>query len=393
MSSAGSGRDAAAAPPARAGSAEWALRERVKELTCLYAVARILEQAGAGFDDAMRDIVETLPPAWQFPETAQARLALDGREWRSTGCGAARTAQAAPVVVDGVARGEVEVAYRDERPASGEGPFLREERALLDAVALHVGAFVARREAASEGERLREQLWRTERLGTVGQLAAGLAHELNEPLGAILGYAQLARGSFGLPDQTAHDLDKVVRASLRARDIIRRLLVFARSAPAAGEPVDVNVLVRESVFLLETRCRRAGVTIVLRLARDLPHVGADRALLSQALVNLAVNAVQAMPRGGRLTLATAAEAGGVALTVEDTGSGMDEETLRRCFDPFFTTKDVGQGTGMGLAVTHGIVTSHGGRIDVRSAPGEGTRFDVRLPVHGAAGGSDGREAR
>jgi len=277
-------------------------------------------------------------------------------------------------------RGRVEVAYREARPAADEGPFLREERALIAELARQVGVLVERQQAAQERERLRQQLWRSERLGTIGQLAAGLAHELNEPLGAILGYAQLAQKSFGLPDQTGRDLAKVVRASLHARDIIRRLLIFARQAPGSTEPVGLNDLVRESLFLLESRCARAGVRIVLRLQPDLPPVHLDRALAAQAFLNLAVNGVQAMPAGGALTVTTAGDGGTVRLVVEDTGGGMSEEVARRCFDPFFTTKDVGQGTGMGLAVAHGIVTAHSGTIEVDSAPGRGSRFTIQLPA-------------
>ena len=198
--------------------------------------------------------------------------------------------------MNGERRGRVEVAYREARPAADEGPFLREERALIQEVARQVGQLLDRQLAAQGEERLRQQLWHAERLGMIGQLAAGLAHELNEPLGSILGYAQLAQRSFGLPDQTGRDLEKVVKASLHARDIVRRLLVFARQAPLAREPVALNDVVRESLFLLESRCTRAGVRIVLRLEPGLPAVLADRSLIEQAFLNLAVNGIQAMPR-------------------------------------------------------------------------------------------------
>ncbi len=373
---------------AGANTLEWALRERLKELTCLYAIAQVVQRAerDLDLDGALAAVVAVLPPAWQHPDCAQARVTLDGREWTSAPWAAPAAVQAADILAEGAVRGRVEVAYREPRPAAAEGPFLREERALVQEVARQLGVLVERQQEAQERERLRQQLWRSERLGTIGQLAAGLAHELNEPLGAILGYAQLARKSFGLPDQTGHDLDKVVKASLHARDIIRRLLIFARQAPASAEPVGLNDLVRESLFLLESRCIRAGVKMALRLQDDLPAVSIDRALAAQAFLNLAVNGVQAMPAGGVLTVTTAGSAAGVSLVVEDTGEGMSAEVARRCFDPFFTTKDVGQGTGMGLAVTHGIVTSNGGTIELESAPGRGSRFVVRLPA-GSAGGT------
>jgi two-component system, NtrC family, sensor kinase len=360
---------------------EWALRERVKELTCLYGIAKVVERAGEDLGSALEGIVALLPPAWQYPESTEARITVDERTWQTPGFGSASSSQAADVHVAGVLRGRVEVAYRETRPPADEGPFLREERALIQEVARQVGLLVERQQAAQGEERLRQQLWHAERLGMIGQLAAGLAHELNEPLGSILGYAQLAQRSFGLPDQTGRDLGKVVKASLHARDIVRRLLVFARQAPLSREPVALNDVVRDSLFLLEGRCRRAGVKIVLRLQPELPAVLADRSLIEQAFLNLAVNGIQAMPAGGRLTVSSEGSEE-VLLVVEDTGEGMPREVLRRCFDPFFTTKEVGQGSGMGLAVTHGIVTSLEGTIEAESESGRGSRFVIRLPASG-----------
>ncbi|MFN8176811.1 MAG: ATP-binding protein [bacterium] len=370
---------------------EWALRERVKELTCLYGIARFAERAGDDLDAALGGIAALLPAAWQHPEVAEARLTLDERTWETPGFREDAEKQWAEILVGGAPRGCVEVVYREHRPPADEGPFLREERDLIQEVARQVSLLVERAQISQEKERLRRQLWHSERLGTIGQLAAGLAHELNEPLGAILGYAQLAQRSFGLPDQTGRDLAKVVKASLHARDIVRRLLLFARQAPASGEPVELNELIRESLFLLESRCRRGGVKIVLGLAPDLPSVPADRSLLGQAFLNVAVNGIQAMPAGGRLEVTTRATATGVELIVEDHGEGMASEVLARCFDPFYTTRDIGQGSGMGLAVTHGIVTSLGGTIEAASEPGKGSRFLMRLPVAAARGGGHGGE--
>ena len=368
---------------------EWALRERVKELTCLYGIAQVTERADFDLATALERIVALLPPAWQYPDVTDARISLDGRSWQTPGFAPASAVQVAEILVGGVPRGRVEVAYRETCPPADEGPFLREERALIHEVARQVGLLAERQQATQEEERLRQQLWHVERLGMIGQLAAGLAHELNEPLGSILGFAQLAQRSFGLPDQTGRDLGKVVRAALHARDIVRRLLVFARQAPLGSEPVALNEVVRESLFLLESRCRRAGVKIALRLQPDLPVVLADRSLIEQAFLSLAVNGIQAMPSGGRLTVSTEGSEQ-VQLAVEDTGEGMSRDVLRRCFDPFFTTKEIGQGSGMGLAVTHGIVTSLGGTIEAASESGRGSRFVIRLPAVGSkeTGGRD-----
>jgi len=144
--------------------------------------------------------------------------------------------------------------------------------------------------------------------------------------------------------------------------------------------VNLNQVVTEGLYFFESRCSKAGIELVRSLSPDLPELIVDQGQLTQVLVNLIVNAVQAMPEGGKLTVQTLSSDGHVSLIVEDTGIGMSEEVVRQIFIPFFTTKDVNEGTGLGLPVVHGIVTSHGGSIKVESKMGDGTQFKIQLPV-------------
>lgn len=362
--------------------AQWALRERVKELTCLYGISRIAEQPGLAFDDVLQRIVGLLPSAWQYPDVTVAAITFDGHRQANPGFRADTQRQSAAILVRGEPRGMVEVVYLEEKPHVHEGPFLAEERSLIDEVARQVGLWVERKEGAEEKARLQSQLRHADRLATIGQLAAGVAHELNEPLGGILGFAQLARKSPGLPEQADADLEKIVNASLHAREIVRKLLIFARQMPAAKTTTDLNRVVTEGLYLVEARCATEGIRLERDLDPALAGIVADPGQLQQVLMNLVVNGIQAMPGGGLLTIRTRNRPGGVVLSVEDSGAGMDEETLREIFNPFFTMKDVGQGTGLGLSVVHGIVTAHGGTIRVESEPGRGSRFDVDLPLAG-----------
>lgn len=362
--------------------AQWALRERVKELTCLYGIARIVEQPGLAFDDVLQRIVGLLPSAWQYPDVTSAAITFGGHRQANPGFRADAQRQSAPIVVRGESRGLVEVVYLEEKPSVHEGPFLAEERSLIDEVARQVGLWVERLEGQEEKARLQRQLRHADRLATIGQLAAGVAHELNEPLGGILGFAQLARKCAGLPAQADADLEKIVNASLHAREIVRKLLIFARQMPAAKSRADLNRVVTEGLYLVEARCATEGIRLERDLDPALDAIVADPGQLQQVLMNLVVNGIQAMPGGGMLTIRTRNRPGGVVLSVEDTGAGMDEETLREIFNPFFTMKDVGQGTGLGLSVVHGIVTSHAGTIRVESEPGRGSRFEVDLPLTG-----------
>ncbi len=367
------------APPAHAGS-EAELRERVKELTCLYELTLAFVQHRADLRGCFRRIVAILPGAWRFPDAAAARLRIDAIEERTPGFAEDGHVLETSIVVGGRRRGSISVAYPGSPDVSRPEPFLPEERSLLEAVARQIGVFVGSVEAEERRASVEAQLRHADRLATIGQLAAGVAHELNEPLGNILGFAQLALKSPELPEQARSDLDKIVRASLHGREVIRKLLVFARQAPASRHRFSLNGLIEEVVFLLEAGCEQPGVRFEQDLARDLPDLEADPVQVRQVIVNLVVNAIQSISGGGVIVVRTRLEGGVLALAVEDTGCGMPPEVVRQAFDPFFTTKDVGKGTGLGLSVVQGIVAAHGGAIEVESEPGRGSRFVVRLPI-------------
>jgi two-component system NtrC family sensor kinase len=358
------------------------LRERVKELTCLYEIALLGAQPGISLDKILQGIVELLPPAWLYPQITSARILLGNRSYTTRGFRVGLHQQKAEIVIGGEKHGTVEVTYDEEKPELDEGPFLVEERKLIEAVAKEIGIVLERRKDEEEKLRLQEQLRHADRLVTIGQLAAGVAHELNEPLGSILGFAQLAKKSSGLPAQVGQDIEKILNASLYAREVVRKLLMFARQMPPRKMHVNLNQIIEEGLYFFESRCAKEGIELVRSVAPDLPEIYADPSQLNQVLVNLVVNALQAMPEGGKLRVQTLNCGDYISLIVEDNGLGMSDEVLKKIFTPFFTTKDVGQGTGLGLPVVHGIITSHGGSINVESKVKLGTRFDIRLPVKG-----------
>ncbi|HEX5043153.1 MAG TPA: ATP-binding protein [Candidatus Polarisedimenticolaceae bacterium] len=352
----------------------------MKELTCLYEIVKLRAREDASVEEFLRAVVDLLPVAWKHTESATARITWDGRSYQSPRVSRIVRKQSASIVVGSVPRGTIEVGYTRSTPRMDEGPFLREERYLLDTVAREVGLFLDRRRAEEEAARLQDQLRHAERLATIGQLSASVAHELNGPLGSILGFAQLSAKVEGVPAQAARDIEKIVQAALHAREIVRSLLLFARQMPARRVEVDLNGLVEDGLKLVATQLSPGGIDLVCHLASDLPRLTADPSQLRQVVVNLVVNAIQAMPQGGKLLVQTLRQADAALLVVEDEGVGMDAEALNQIFLPFFTTKGVGEGTGLGLSVVHGIVTSHGGAIQVESRPGAGARFEVSLPV-------------
>jgi len=356
------------------------LRERIKELTCLYGISQIAEQPGVSLGEILQGIVELFPPAWLYPEIAHARIVLDANSYATPGFQDTPQKQIADIIVDGSHRGVVEVVYTVEKPQLDEGPFLKEERKLIDTIAKNVALVIERKQVEEEKLILQEQLRHADRLATIGQLAAGVAHELNEPLANILGFAQLTKKCPKLPKQAEEDVERIVTASLHAREVIKKLMIFARQMPPKKTQINLNQMVTEGLYFLESRCAKEGVTVEHSLSPNLPEITADSAQLTQVLVNLVVNSIQAMPEGGKIIIKTEFYNGQVSLVVEDMGIGMNSDVMKKIFIPFFTTKEIGQGTGLGLPVVHGIVSSHGGKINVDSEVGRGSRFEIIFPI-------------
>lgn len=230
-------------------------------------------------------------------------------------------------------------------------------------------------------ERTEKQIVKSAKLASLGRLASGIAHEINNPLTGILTYASLLLEDF---KGTEHeeDLQVIVNESLRCRKIVKQVLDFARESKLEREPANINDVIRQSLSMLEKLANFQNVKIIAELAEDLPMLNLDVTQMRSVINNLAINAADAMPNGGTLTIRTwhSREKNMVVVEVTDTGIGISEENIGKVYDPFFTTKEVGKGTGLGLAVTYGIVNRHNGTIEIKSKVGEGTTFTISLPV-------------
>ena len=231
----------------------------------------------------------------------------------------------------------------------------------------------------TERRRLERQLSQAQRMEAIGRLAGGVAHDFNNILTAIVASAETTRMALPAGHPGVEESSEILRASGRASDLTRQLLAFARRSVVTPGRVEVNDVAEESSRLLQ-RIIGEDIRLETRLAPGLPPVLIDPTQLQQVLLNLAVNARDAMPRGGVLNITTRAAQGGMVLEVQDTGAGIPPDDLPFIFEPFFTTKEPGKGTGLGLATTYGIVQQAGGRIEVSSQPGRGSSFTVWLPV-------------
>jgi two-component system NtrC family sensor kinase len=226
---------------------------------------------------------------------------------------------------------------------------------------------------------IQQQLLHADRLATIGQLSAGVAHELNEPLGNILGLAQLSLKLPKLPDQAKADLTKIEDCVIYSREIIKKLMEFSRQSSICKEKFDLQQMIDNSITFLEARCIKEGITMIRQYNEPIT-ITADPTQIKQVITNLTINAIQAMKNGGDLTIGTRKAGKNAILTIEDNGIGISKKNIGKAFVPFFTTKDIGEGTGLGLSVVYGIVQNHNGDIKVSSESGKGTIFQVSLPL-------------
>ncbi|MCL4476620.1 MAG: PAS domain S-box protein [Nitrospirae bacterium] len=247
----------------------------------------------------------------------------------------------------------------------------------------------------TEEKKLYEQLLRAQKMEAIGILASGIAHDFNNILSSVFGYAELLKTSIPPDDELYRYADIIEKSAIRGADLSKKIMSITRKERLEFKSMNLNSAVRETVELLGSTIPKE-IDLDIRLREGLPDIKADYSQISQVILNLAINAKDAMPRGGRLFIATSlvgSENGAanglkpengmnfVRLTVEDTGTGISNEYQSKVFDPFFTTKEPGKGTGLGLYIVHSIVTNHGGYINLYSEPGKGTRFNVYFPAH------------
>lgn len=373
---------------------------RVRELYCLFEMSHIVERAAGSLERIVRETVELLPASWEHSDIACARITLDGWSYSTANFRQTRWRQSAEVRVQGAPVGLVEVCYLEKRASTDEGPFRKEERDLIEAVAERLGQIAERVRAerllSGREQELRERLTHLTRVSLLGELASSIAHEVNQPLTAVSTYAQACRRLLesGGPDRELllETLDRIADEALRAGDIVHRLKELVRRRDSRREDIDVNELIRDVERLAAVDARLHDVRLRLALSESLPSVRADGIQLQQVILNLIRNGVDAMadtePETRELLVRTASNARGeVEVSIIDAGCGVPAAAEPGLFEPFFTTKETGM--GMGLSISRTIVEAHGGRMWFMRNPGRGSTFGFTLPAAGSGREGDG----
>ncbi|MEQ8470390.1 MAG: ATP-binding protein [Marinoscillum sp.] len=360
---------------------EFQLRERIKELNCLYELSKVAWEQDNDINAIIKHTIRILPDAMQHPEVAEVEVKLNRKSYKTSGFDQCVSTISNPLKLGNSKYGTINIGYKaNEKLGEKDLSFLPEEKNLLKIVAQELSSFIRRASVEEEKKKLKVQLQHSERLAFVGELSAGIAHELNEPLGKILGFSQLLKKGGDLKDQQEEDLERIIKASLYTREIIKKLMIFSRQMPQQIAEVNLNSIVTSTLYFIDMRFQDQFINIRKRLDPNLPTIKADAVQMSQVLVNLITNAVHAISDKGQITVTTGSREGFVILSVKDTGSGMTAKVKRKIFEPFFTTKPVGEGTGLGLPVVRGIIESHSGKIRVTSTTGKGTKFEITLPL-------------
>lgn len=356
------------------------LRERIKENNCIYRIVKLGMKNDMKLRDLLIRTVNIVHYGFLFPDDLSCRIVFDNEEFLSENYEKPQSILSSSIKTAKGGNGMIEVSYPERIAKKHLNLFLREEKELIKNIGRELSLLIEKKISDREKKILKEQLFHAERLSTVGELAAGVAHELNQPLSSILGFSQLIqKESDDLPEQVESDIRKIITSTLNARDIVKKLMLFSRRMPPEKKSVDFNERIKEGISLLEHRLASADISVSCSFDKSLPPVVLDPSQLNQVVVNLVVNAMQAMTGGGSLYVSTKNSGDRVILEIKDNGHGMSQDIVDKIFDPFFTTKDINEGTGLGLSVVYGIVESHKGDVSVKTDEGVGTKFTISFP--------------
>ncbi|WP_375323391.1 sensor histidine kinase [Flagellimonas sp. GZD32] len=359
-------------------TAEQKLKERIKELTCLYEVTSLIVHCD--YDDvetALKGIVQCLEIAWQFDEETYVSLQVGPYDIQTEEKGEKYVFMESPITIFNKREGRIKVGYPSPKYTLED--FLLEEQQLLDNVCLEVGNLLERKEIKDNEARIRRQVEQADRLRILGEITAGIAHELNTPLANILGFTELLKERVEDDLQASKDLDKIITNTIFSREVVKKLMFFACEIPQEKELLDIVPVLENAIALMRTTLAKENITCSFATSADEIFLRIDKVQLTQVVFNLIVNAIYFSPPKSTISVDVKDEKSKVIITISDEGSGISEEEDEHIFEPFFTTKPIGEGSGLGLSVVHGIIQSHQGKIIHRPNTPTGTIFTMEFP--------------
>ncbi|MEE8416807.1 MAG: response regulator, partial [Desulfobacterales bacterium] len=373
------------------------LGERIKELNYLYGLSKLVEKPDISLEDILQGAADLISPAWQYPEITCGRIRQEGREYLTENFRETTWKQTKDIIVRGETIGSIEVYYLEEKPEIDEGPFLKEERSLIDTIAEELGRVVERIRADEALRANEERLARSRKMESLGLMAGGIAHDLNNILSGVVSYPELLLMDLPEDSPLRKPIKIIQESGMRAVDVVADLMTIARGVATGKETLNLNTVVTEYLGSAEHQKlekTHSFIDFKVELDSDLLNLSGSFIHINKALMNLVTNAGEAIEGGGIVTISTAnryldeplkgyedVRKGEYAiLTVSDDGSGISPQDLERIFEPFYTKKVMGRsGTGLGLAVVWNTVQDHDGYINVKTSK-KGTAFELYFPV-------------
>ncbi|UZH54952.1 sensor histidine kinase [Salinimicrobium tongyeongense] len=353
------------------------LQERIKELSCLYEISSVIRDHEGEISATLEKISEVLKQAWRFPEDAVVELKLNGFQHSTGKIPQKNVAQQAFIYTFSEVKGAIKIYYPQEKHR--ETAFLPEEQKLLEKAAHEVGSFYEKIKQKEQEELLRRSIHRNDRLAILGEITAGIAHELNTPLGNILGFAELIKER-AENSQTKKDIGKIIKAAIYSREVVKKLMFFACEIPQEMKIIKIQPIVAQALSLLKPNFKKAGVECHFRVADKGIEAQLDPIQLTQVLFNLLINALYFSPQGSAIEVKLYRNEASLYIEIADEGPGIKEELKSKIFEPFFTTKPIGDGSGLGLSVVHGIIRSHKGNIVALDNQPQGSIFQISIPL-------------
>lgn len=355
-----------------------ALKERIKELSCLYDISTIASDHTDSLEEILHAIAARIAKAWKYTDDAVAEIKINEKLYLSNSVPADSVHMTSEIIIDKEQVGIVRIHYPAARHHKSD--FLAEEAQLLKKIAQEIAAISERHQRLEQEEKLKRTAERNDRLSILGEITAGIAHELNTPLGNILGFAELISEKTR-ESQVKRDADKITDSAIYAREIVKKLMFFSCEMPQRRELIAVNALVENALKLLNPMLKSAAVNVQFNADPENSFAQLDPIQITQVIFNLLINAIYASPADSTIKVSLKSGDKKLSITIEDEGSGIPEEVRDKIFEPFFTTKPQGEGSGLGLSVVHGIIKSHKGRIQFSTEEGKGTTFNIIFPIN------------
>ena len=357
---------------------EQQLKERIKELTCLYEVTSIIVNADYDqLEQTLKAIAYSLKKAFQYPEKTEVSIETPSININTEPLNTANPTIVSSILIFNDPKGRIIASFNAS--ALKADKFLEEETLLLDNVALKIGNLLERIDIKNNELSMKRQMERADRLATLGELTAGIAHELNTPLANILGFAELLQSRLKKDEQALNDLDKIITNAIFSREVVKKLMFFTCTMPQEMKHINLVSIIKESIKLLEPTFRKSKVKYIVKIEDENLMLRADTVQMTQIMFNLLMNAIYFSPQNGVVTIEASQNKKHIILKISDEGKGFDIKDMDKVFEPFFTTKPIGEGSGLGLSVVHGIVASHKGTITAQNNNKKGAIFTVTLP--------------